>query len=557
MRMTGAKIIVETLIEQGIDTIFGYPGGAVLNIYDELYKAGERISHYLTCHEQAAAHAADAYARVSGKPGVVIATSGPGATNLVTGIANAYLDSSPIIAITGNVARALIGKDSFQEVDIYGVTMPITKHNYIVKDVSKLADTIREAIKIATSGRPGPVLIDVPKDIQLAEFDYVPQAACSPESRNSGNISDEAIEEAVELIKGSKRPFIYAGGGVIMSVASNELLEFAELIDAPIGLSMMGLSAIPGSHPRNLGMTGMHGKYAASKAMSESDLIVAVGTRFSDRATGSKQEFSKGKKFIHIDIDPAEIGKNIPAYVSVIGNVKDVLTKLNANLTASERPEWRAEAESLKSSPENNPELPNGKLTPKAVIEEVRKHMTDDGVVATDVGQHQMWVSLYYNFTSPRTLVTSGGLGAMGFGMGAAVGSCIGRGKRKTVLFTGDGSFHMNLNELATAVSNNLPLVIVVMNNGVLGMVRQWQTLFFEKRYSSTTLNRKTDFVKLAEAFGATGYRISSKNELSSVMEKAFKTDGPVLIDAIIDRDEKVLPMIPPGGTINDIILEA
>jgi acetolactate synthase-1/2/3 large subunit len=555
--MTGAKIIVETLIEQGIDTIFGYPGGAVLNIYDELYKAGERISHYLTCHEQAAAHAADAYARVSGKPGVVIATSGPGATNLVTGIANAYLDSSPIIAITGNVARALIGKDSFQEVDIYGVTMPITKHNYIVKDVSKLADTIREAIKIATSGRPGPVLIDVPKDIQLAEFDYVPQAACSPESRNSGNISDEAIEEAVELIKGSKRPFIYAGGGVIMSVASNELLEFAELIDAPIGLSMMGLSAIPGSHPRNLGMTGMHGKYAASKAMSESDLIVAVGTRFSDRATGSKQEFSKGKKFIHIDIDPAEIGKNIPAYVSVIGNVKDVLTKLNANLTASERPEWRAEVESLKSSPENNPELPNGKLTPKAVIEEVRKHMTDDGVVATDVGQHQMWVSLYYNFTSPRTLVTSGGLGAMGFGMGAAVGSCIGRGKRKTVLFTGDGSFHMNLNELATAVSNNLPLVIVVMNNGVLGMVRQWQTLFFEKRYSSTTLNRKTDFVKLAEAFGATGYRISSKNELSSVMEKAFKTDGPVLIDAIIDRDEKVLPMIPPGGTINDIILEA
>ena len=557
MRMTGAKIIVETLIEQGIDTIFGYPGGAVLNIYDELYKAGERISHYLTCHEQAAAHAADAYARVSGKPGVVIATSGPGATNLVTGIANAYLDSSPIIAITGNVARALIGKDSFQEVDIYGVTMPITKHNYIVKDVSKLADTIREAIKIATSGRPGPVLIDVPKDIQLAEFDYVPQAACSPESRNSGNISDEAIEEAVELIKGSKRPFIYAGGGVIMSVASNELLEFAELIDAPIGLSMMGLSAIPGSHPRNLGMTGMHGKYAASKAMSKSDLIVAVGTRFSDRATGSKQEFSKGKKFIHIDIDPAEIGKNIPAYVSVIGNVKDVLTKLNANLTASERPEWRAEVESLKSSPENNPELPNGKLTPKAVIEEVRKHMTDDGVVATDVGQHQMWVSLYYNFTSPRTLVTSGGLGAMGFGMGAAVGSCIGRGKRKTVLFTGDGSFHMNLNELATAVSNNLQLVIVVMNNGVLGMVRQWQTLFFEKRYSSTTLNRKTDFVKLAEAFGATGYRISSKNELSSVMEKAFKTDGPVLIDAIIDRDEKVLPMIPPGGTINDIILEA
>jgi len=557
MRMTGAQIIIETLIEQGVETIFGYPGGAVLNIYDELYKASDRIRHYLTCHEQAAAHAADAYARVSGKPGVVIATSGPGATNLVTGIANAYLDSSPIIAITGNVATSLIGKDSFQEVDIYGVTMPITKHNYIVKDVSKLADTIREAVKIATSGRPGPVLIDVPKDIQLAEGEYVPQPRYTPENGKYGRIPDEAIEEAVELINGSQRPFIYAGGGVIMSEASKELLEFAELIDAPIGLSMMGLTAIPGDHPRNLGMTGMHGRYAASKAMSEADLIIAVGTRFSDRATGSKLEFSKGKKFIHIDIDPAEIGKNIPAYVSLIGNVKDVLSRLNARLTACERPEWVREVESLKASPENNPELPDNKLTPKALIEEVRKHMPDDGVVATDVGQHQMWVSLYYNFSSPRTLITSGGLGAMGFGMGAAIGSCIGRGVKKTVLFTGDGSFHMNLSELATAVSNRLPLVIIVMNNGVLGMVRQWQTLFFEKRYSNTTLNRKTDFVKLAEAFGATGYRISNKDELPNIIKKAFETEGPVLVDAIIDRDEKVLPMIPPGGTINDIILEA
>jgi len=557
MKITGAKIIVETLIEQGIDTVFGYPGGSVLNIYDELYKAGDRIRHYLTCHEQAAAHAADAYARVSGKPGVVIATSGPGATNLVTGIANAYLDSSPLIAITGNVATALIGKDSFQEVDIYGVTMPITKHNYIVKDVTKLADIIREAIKIATTGRPGPVLIDVPKDIQTAECDYLPQPKYSPENGKNGKVSDEAIAEAIGLINGSKRPFIYAGGGVIMSDASKELLELAELIDAPVGLSMMGLTAIPGDHPRNLGMTGMHGKYAASKAMSESDLIIAVGTRFSDRATGSKLEFAKGKKFIHIDIDPAEIGKNIPAYLSLIGNVKDVLIKIIASLAPSERPEWRAQVEGLKQSPENNPELPGDKLTPKALIAEVRKHMPEDGVVATDVGQHQMWVSLYYNFTAPRTLVTSGGLGAMGFGMGAAIGSCIGRSRRKTVLFTGDGSFHMNLSELATAVSNNLPLVIVVMNNGVLGMVRQWQTLFFEKRYSNTTLNRKTDFVKLAEAFGATGYRITDLSELSKVMEKAFAAEGPVLVDAIIDRDEKVLPMIPPGGTINDIILEA
>lgn len=554
MQMTGARIIIETLIEQGVDTIFGYPGGSVLNIYDELFKASDRIKHYLTCHEQGASHAADAYSRVSGKPGVVIATSGPGATNLVTGIANAYLDSSPIVAITGNVAQALIGKDSFQEVDIAGVTMPITKHNYIVKDITKLADTIREAISIATSGRPGPVLIDVPKDIQLAMCDYLPQSA--PVPGVAGKVSAESLEDAIELINNSKRPLIYAGGGVVISNASKELLEFAERIDAPVGLSMMGLSAIPGSHPRNLGMTGMHGRYAASKAMSESDLIIAVGTRFSDRATGSKLEFTRGKKFLHIDIDPAEIGKNIPAYVSVIGNVKDVLTRLNSLIPPSGRPEWDSAVGEIKASPENNAEPQAEVLIPKAVIEEVRKHMPDDGVIATDVGQHQMWVSLYYSFMAPRTFITSGGLGTMGFGMGAAIGACIGKGRKKTVLFTGDGSFHMNLNELATAVTNNLPLVIVVMNNGVLGMVRQWQTLFFDKRYSNTTLNRKTDFVKLAEAFGATGYRISCGDDLASVMKKAFETEGPVLIDAVIGCDEKVLPMIPPGGTINDIILE-
>jgi len=554
MQMTGAQIIIETLIEQGIDTVFGFPGGAVTNIYDELYKARDRIHHYLTCHEQGASHSADAYARVTGKPGVVIATSGPGATNLVTGIANAYLDSSPVVAITGNVAQALIGKDSFQEVDIAGVTMPITKHNYIVKDIGKLADTIREAIKIACTGRPGPVLIDVPKDIQLAKSDYVPQDRVTTD--NVCDFSDESIETAIKLIKSSKRPIIYAGGGVIISNASKELLEFAERVDSPIGLSMMGLSAIPGTHPRNLGMTGMHGRYAASKVMSESDLIIAIGTRFSDRATGNKPEFIKGKKFLHIDIDPAEIGKNIPAYVSVIGNIKDVLTRLNSLLPTVERPEWDSEVSKIKSSPENNIEAPAYCLTPKAVIEEVRRHMADDDVVATDVGQHQMWVSLYYSFGAPRTFITSGGLGTMGFGMGAAMGSCIGKDKKKTVLFTGDGSFHMNLNELATAVTNNLPLVIIVMNNGVLGMVRQWQTLFFDKRYSNTSHDRKTDFVKLAEAFGATGYRISGIEDLASVMEKAFDTEGPVLVDVIIDKDEKVLPMIPAGGTINDIILE-
>jgi acetolactate synthase, large subunit, biosynthetic type len=554
MKMTGAQIIVETLIEQGIDTVFGYPGGCVINIYDELFKNQDRIHHYLTCHEQGAAHSADAYARVTGKPGVVIATSGPGATNLVTGIATAYLDSSPIVAITGNVIQPLIGKDSFQEVDIAGVTMPITKHNYIVKDIEKLADTIREALRIAISGRPGPVLVDIPKDIQVAMGEFIQKDKVV--KNGSSKLSDESIESAAELIKSSERPYIYAGGGVVISDASSELLEFANKIDAPIGLSMMGLTSIPGTNPRNLGMTGMHGRYAASKAMSESDLIIAIGTRFSDRATGSKPEFIRGKKFLHIDIDPAEIGKNIPAYVSVIGDVKQVLTRLNALLPTVAHPEWDKVVKALKSSPENKPEPSEGRLAPKTVIEAVRALMKDDDVVATDVGQHQMWVSQFYSFDSPRTFITSGGLGTMGFGMGAAMGSSIGRGKKRTVLFTGDGSFHMNLNELATAVTNELPIIIVVMNNSVLGMVRQWQTLFFDKRYASTTLNRKTDFVKLAEAFGATGLRVSEICELSPVLEKAFSAKGPVVIDVKIDSDEKVLPMIPPGGTINDIILK-
>ncbi len=554
MKMTGAQIVIETLIEQGVDTVFGYPGGSVTNLYDELYRYQDKIHHYLTCHEQGAAHSADAYARVTGKPGVCIATSGPGATNLVTGIATAYLDSSPVVAITGNVTQPLIGKDSFQEVDIAGVTLPITKHNYIVKDIEKLADTIREAFSIAISGRPGPVLVDIPKDIQLASTEFVSKPRVTKAA--GAPFSEESIKAAIELIKDSERPYIYAGGGVVTSEATKELLEFAEKVDAPIGLSMMGLTAVPGSNPRNLGMTGMHGKYAASKAMSDSDLIIAVGTRFSDRATGSKPEFIRGKRFLHIDIDPAEIGKNIPACVSVIGDVREVLSSLNALLPKMSRGEWAEEIEAIKRSPKSQPKPSDGGITPKSVIEAVRRYTKDDDVVATDVGQHQMWTCLFYDFGNPRTFVTSGGLGTMGFGMGAAMGSCIGRGGKRTVLFTGDGSFHMNMNELATAVTNRLPLVIVLMNNGVLGMVRQWQTLFFEKRYSNTVLNRKTDFVKLAEAFGAEGLRVSEPGDLAPALEKAFSSDGPVLIDVKINCDEMVLPFIPPGGTINDIILE-
>lgn len=555
MKISGAKIIIETLIEQGTEVVFGYPGGFVLNIYDELYKAESRIKHYISCHEQGAVHAADGYARVSGKSGVVIATSGPGATNLVTGIANAYLDSSPLVAITGNVPLSLLGRDSFQEVDITGITMPITKHNFMVKDVTKLADTIREAFCIANTGRPGPVLIDIPKDIQLAQCEYTAEPPCN--CKKYCKFSDEEFQKALSLIKNSKKPFIYAGGGVITSGASEELARFAEIIDAPVGSSMMGLSALPHSNPRFLGMTGMHGKYASSMAMAQSDLIIAIGTRFSDRATGNKKEFSLGKNIIHIDIDPAEIGKNIPVFVSLLGDVKEVLEKIIATLKPSQKPLWHEEIDNIIKSPDNALEMDKNRLTPQVLIEAVRKYTAKDDVIVTDVGQHQMWTAQYYKFSAPRTFVTSGGLGAMGFGMGAAVGSSIARGKKRTVLVTGDGSFHMNMNEIATAVTNKLPIIVIVMNNNVLGMVRQWQTLFFGKRYSQTSLYRKTDYVKLAEAFGAKGFVISNLNEIDCVLKEAFSQDFPVIIDAHIDCNEKVLPMIPPGGTIKDIIVKA
>lgn len=554
MKLSGAAIIIKTLIEKGVDTVFGYPGGSVLNVYDELYKSCDKIRHVTTCHEQGAAHAADGYARVTGKTGVVIATSGPGATNLVTGIATAYLDSTPLVAITGNVPTSLIGRDSFQEVDICGITMPITKHNFMVKDINQLADTIREAFEIANSGRPGPVLIDIPKDVQIAQTEYEPKAEAAKEKKYQNGV--KAFNDAMEIIKESKKPFIYAGGGVVISDASEELGKFAEMIDAPIGTSMMGLTAVDSDNPRFLGMTGMHGRYAASRAMADSDLIIAVGTRFSDRATGNKSKFTVGKKVLHIDIDPAEIGKNIPVYVSLVGDVKTMLRRLTDNMPKISREEWKKKIEEITNCPDSHLDMDKSRLNPQSVIETVNRYVSPETVIATDVGQHQMWTAQYYSFHKPRTFVTSGGLGTMGFGLGASIGAAMGT-ERRTVLFTSDGGFHMNMNELATAVSYRLPILIVVMNNNALGMVRQWQTLFFGGRYSCTTLNRKTDYPMLAKAFGLEGRRITDIIELDGAVKEALATDGPYLLEVVIDPDEKVLPMIPPNGTINDIILKA
>lgn len=553
MQLSGAQILIETLVEQGVDTIFGYPGGAVLDIYDELYNNRDRITHYITSHEQGAAHAADGYARASGKVGVVLATSGPGATNLVTGIATAFLDSTPMVAITGNVGVSLLGKDSFQEVDIAGITMPVTKHNYIVKDVALLADTVREAFQIASSGRPGPVLIDIPKNIQTAKCEFTPS---SPLPRfDSPSVSDDDIKKAVEMIEKSEKPFIYCGGGVVISDSSEELLALAKTIDAPVGTSMMGLSAVPRSYEGFVGMTGMHGRFAATKSMFESDLIIAVGTRFSDRATGNRSKFAPHANIIHIDIDNAEINKNISANLSLVGSVRDVLKRLIALLKKAERPSWHEQIASYKAY-EASKIVKTIPLNPKSALETLRKFTKAETIVATDVGQHQMWVTQFYDFTLPRTLVTSGGLGTMGFGLGAAIGACIASGKKTTVLVTGDGSFHMNMNELATAASYNLPIKILLMNNNVLGMVRQWQTVFYKKHYSQTTLDKKTDYDALARAMGGEGFTASTPEELCKACEQAFSHEGFSLINCLIDSDEFVLPMIPPNGTITDIIMQ-
>lgn len=552
MQLTGADILIRTLIEQGCDTVFGYPGGQILNVYDSLYKYQNEIRHMLTAHEQGAAHAADGYARATGKVGVVMSTSGPGATNLVTGIATAYLDSIPLVAICGNVPTTQIGTDSFQEIDITGVTLPITKHNYFVGSVENLADTIREAFALAQSGRPGPVLIDVPKDVQTAVCDYELQAPVQPEERHAAK--DVRIKEAAALINASKRPFIYFGGGLITSEAQEEMLALAEKIDAPIGCSLMGLSGIPTDHPRFLGMQGMHGHYASSMAMHDADLIISLGVRFNDRVTGNREKFAKLAQIIHIDVDGSELSKTVNSACGLRGDVKLTLQKLILLVNAEQKPDWEKAVKALKETENDYLDIRPG-LTPRNAIMTLNKHLGENTAVATDVGQHQMWAAQNVNFKKPRRFISSGGLGTMGFGLGAAIGAAVGTSER-SVLVTGDGSFGMCLNELTTAVTYNVPVVILLMNNGVLGMVRQWQTLFFNKHYSNTILDRKTDFVALARAFGADGEAVDTVAALDKAFERAFSCDGPYVIDCRIDKDEFVLPMLPPGGSMDDIIMK-
>ena len=551
MKLTGSDIIVRTLIEQGCEVVFGYPGGQVINIYDSLYKYQDELPHVLTAHEQGASHAADGYARATGKVGVVIATSGPGATNLVTGIATAYIDSVPMVAITGNEPQTTIGTDGFQEIDITGITLPITKHNYFVGSVAELADTIREAFQLAASGRPGPVLIDVPKDVQVAVCDYEPQPQVVPDEKQAAK--EIRIQQAAECINAAKRPFVYFGGGMITGGAQEEMMALAEKIDAPMGCSMMGISAVPTDHPRFLGMQGMHGHYACSMAMHRADCIIALGARFNDRVTGNRAKFAVGTKIVHIDIDGAELNKTVNATHALRGDVKRTLQKLLPLIQEKKNPQWQARISQLREEEKENQDNRPG-MTPKNALQAMNQYLEADTPVATDVGQHQMWAAQYVKFQHTRRFISSGGLGTMGFGMGAAMGAAMGT-RQRTVLVTGDGSFGMNLNEMATAVANRVPLVILLMNNSVLGMVRQWQTLFFDKHYSNTMLDsRQTDFVKLAEAFGAAGSRATNLDELDEALKKAFACDGPYLIDCIIDKDEFVLPMLPPGGSMDDII---
>ena len=558
MKLTGAEIIVRVLIEQGVTDVFGYPGGQILNVYDALYKYKDEINHVLCAHEQGASHAADGYSRATGKVGVCIATSGPGATNLVTGIATAMLDSVPMVAITGNVPCSLIGKDSFQEIDITGITLPITKHNYFINNIADLADSIREAFSIAKSGRPGPVLIDVPKDVQIATYEYE-ESEIAPKIP-MGQASDEKIAEAIALIKEAKRPYIYIGGGAAGLGLGEEIVKFAEKIDAYIGCTFMGLSAIPNGCERFLGMQGMHGHYASSVSQNEADLIIGIGVRFSDRATGNVAKYAKNSKIIQLDPDFSEINKNVKVDIGLIGDVEHSFRKIAAGTEEKKNSEWEKRVEELKSEEKrieaHIAELSNGRLTPQRVLNIINENKPAGTIIATDVGQHQMWTAQYAKFDRTRRFVSSGGLGTMGFGLGAAIGARVASGDT-TVLITGDGSFGMNLNELATAVSHAIPLVIVIMNNGVLGMVRQWQTLFFGKRYSNTILtDRKTDFVKLAEAFGAKGYRAATAEEFETAFKEAVSSGDVVVIDTAIDKDEFVLPMLPPGGSIDDIITE-
>ena len=546
MVLNGADILIRCLKEQGTDTVFGYPGGCVLDIYDAIYRDGT-LKHVLTAHEQGAAHAADGYARATGKTGVVIATSGPGATNLVTGIATAYMDSVPLVAVTGNVTVSNLGRDSFQEVDIAGVTMPVTKHNYIVKDVKQLAATVREAFYIANAGRKGPVLIDIPKNIQTekCEYEETPRKRHTPKP-----VSPASLAGVKAALEGAKRPLILAGGGVIGADAAENLAAFAKKMQAPVCSTLMGLGAYPASDKQFLGMIGMHGTDAAAKAFRRADVIVACGMRFSDRVAGDRAKFREGKTIVQFDVDAAEIDKNVTTDLSVMADLNEIFKALLPQLAQAERREWLKEVAAYR---DYEAEHFDSSLPAYKILSALQKFTDADTPVATDVGQHQMWAAQYCKFEKPRTFITSGGLGTMGFGMGAAIGACVGTGRR-TVLVTGDGSFHMNLNELCTAVSQNLPLVILLMDNNTLGMVRQWQTLFDGKRYSQTTLDRKTDYVKLAEAFGAKGYVIAGDADVEPILKKAFAEKMPVLVDCKIGIDDKVLPMIPPGKTFDDII---
>lgn len=549
MKLNGSEILIECLKEQGVDTVFGYPGGAILNIYDELYKHSDEIRHILTSHEQGAAHAADGYARATGKVGVCLATSGPGATNLVTGIATAHMDSVPVVAITANVGVSLLGKDSFQEIDIAGITMPITKHNYIVKDVTQLADTVREAFRIAKEGRPGPVLIDITKNATADIAEYTPQVP-EPVRPSKGYIRENDLDQVVKLINRSKKPFVFVGGGAVIANASEELREFVEKVQAPVTDSLMGKGAFDGTHDLYCGMLGMHGTKASNFGVSQCDLLITFGARFSDRVTGNAKRFARHAKIVQVDVDPAEINKNILVDASIIGDVREVLIRLNARLDQKNHDEWIRYVKDLR---DKHPlKYDKNILTGPFIIEEIYKETKGDALIVTEVGQHQMWAAQYYRYSKPRTLLTSGGLGTMGYGLGASIGAKLGRPDKTVINIAGDGCFRMNMNEIATAARYQIPIIEVVINNHVLGMVRQWQTLFYGQRYAQTVLNDGVDFVKLAEAMGAIGIRVEKKEEFLPALRRAISLNKPVLIDCIIDSDDKVFPMVPAGHAIDE-----
>ncbi len=549
MQLTGAEIVVECLKEQGVDTVFGYPGGTILNIYDALYKHSSEINHILTSHEQGAAHAADGYARATGKVGVCLATSGPGATNLVTGIATAYMDSVPMVAITANVNLPLLGKDTFQEVDIAGVTMPITKHGYIVKNVDILADTIRKAFSIAKSGRPGPVLVDITKDVTAAVYEYTPVVPKEPERVN--RYTEEEMQQVLELIAQAKKPYIYLGGGAIISGAAKEVAEFAELIDAPVCDTLMAKGAFDGRSERYTGMIGMHGTKTSNLGVSSCDLLIALGARFSDRVIGNPKRFAENAKVIQIDIDAAEINKNIRVDASLVGDLKSVLSALNRKVAKKDNREWM---DSIRKLKETYPlKYDNESLSCPYIIEQIDRITEGEAVITTDVGQHQMWAAQYYKYTKPRTFLSSGGLGTMGYGLGACIGAQVGQPDKICINIAGDGCFRMNMNELACASRYNIPIIQVVINNHVLGMVRQWQTLFYGKRYSQTVLNDKVDFCKVAEGLGCAAIRVTKKEEVAPAIEKAISMKAPVLIECVIPEDDKVFPMVPAGAPISEV----